>query len=757
MFSFVFKLKPQKEKWKININNHEILCSKNISQTISKKIANYIKSLETDSNNEKKDDAFTIQISQFDNPLICSESDYTNFFNIFNLVPVKINLINKDSLKIFAEEFEIDELKNIVEMFEKSYNTITEDPLIQVQKEITSKIMDITEENFDQTIIYIEDIFQQKDEDEESIASNDFLYSAVLTACQTRSHKIELLMKFLKELETRSNQGQFEYFKKMIVPEFKENKYSNEIDFVIRYLKDIKEIESTKVTEKIPEEEEEDIGEITYYNEDTYGSDEYEFEDENGNIIKKNGLSKEQLNEYSKSGYNPLKIYQAIKNDDIELFSQLMAEESDDKKFNKLIKTLKYERNSMLSRNYFSYIDLCAFYGSEKVFNYIMMNIDSEKIDLINIKTTSLAFAGGNITIIQKCFNNDSADLNVSTYIKNAVEYNRNEVFEWLLESNDSIITNAKKLKRRYGYYYNFFFHFNTISEEYLFEKAIQFNNFDALFYMFSIGFDYTSLFSFALLYNNFYLAKVALKLGYNCNKSSPNLHFVEKSPFLYKHNSELPIFIAIYKNRLDFVKKIVDSGLCSPGWRYEQVTPLTFAIIYDRIDIFKYLADVNIFPISSKVNDMTIFEYAIQQNQQELIDFLLKLEKKNLFGHYTNSILDIHTQFVYSGFDFIHSPFHTENYNIFGFSNNYNYSSSGYYSMSVIPIRNSLLKYAKNLIAFFLDDSENKKEIKTEIVAKNNSYLFSIAVRIYNESEFVKFTEKYKLNIDDWKPREIF
>ena len=78
-----------------------------------------------------------------------------------------------------------------------------------------------------------------------------------------------------------------------------------------------------------------------------------------------------------------------------------------------------------------------------------------------------------------------------------------------------------------------------------LLEQSIRYNNFEAFNYLFSIGIDYQPLFSLAMLYNNFYLAHLSLKLPYDCKCSSKKIQFKNNSPFLYIHHN-ISLFIIL-------------------------------------------------------------------------------------------------------------------------------------------------------------------------------------------------------------------
>lgn len=121
-------------------------------------------------------------------------------------------------------------------------------------------------------------------------------------------------------------------------------------------------------------------------------------------IITENEFTDEELDEYKITGYCPKKIYQIIKKDDLEMFTETITEtQSMTLEFNEKIPILAYERNPDVSYNNetdISCLNLAAFYGSEQIFSYILMNLNHPQIEYVTLR---MAFMGGNITIIRKC------------------------------------------------------------------------------------------------------------------------------------------------------------------------------------------------------------------------------------------------------------------------------------------------------------------------------------------------------------------
>lgn len=563
MFSFFFDhLSDQPKDWELIINGYSIKCSKKNAEIISKKVSDF------NLKNPKNNESFKITIPSLSDPLLCSESDYKYFDNVFNLEPIHISSQNKNFLKIFSEEFEIKELSNLIEMLENTCNIISNDETILIQKEMSDRFINLTNENFDEFINFFVVYYDEKknESDDDRIISNQFLYHIVLKACSIRSQNIELIINFLKKIEEKTNRNQFKYFKEKFLSNFDMRHFSNSFFFIIRYLHEIHEIDKETIKEKF-DSIDFIIYELISSNYECLLFDKDELFVESKILKYKNSFfrpfveiildkipqyNKDELLEYVKNGYSPSKFYQSIKNDDILTFSELIKEKSNDGKFNDTIQTLFYERNNELydffKENVFSYINLACIYGSEKVFNFIMMN--SEPTEILNEISIAFALIGGNISIIYKCIEIFPInDTNIYKYIILTIKYHHNEVFEWLIESYNSneskLFNNLDKNKE------------DKFDESILIQTAIEFNNYDALFYLLSIGIDYTSLFSISIYFKKFYLAKLAANLQYNCNDSSPNIKRKKTSPFLYKYKEILFFFYLIKCPYLLQLKKI--------------------------------------------------------------------------------------------------------------------------------------------------------------------------------------------------------
>lgn len=677
MFSFGRnKINLERKNLKFILNNQVIYCSKSTAVRISPIIKKHF--------SESNQDYFSITIPEFTDSLLCSEEDYKYFDDILNLIEIQITITNKDILKIFARELEINELTCLIEMFEQSYEIITTDKFLLIQKEIFEKILNINNDNYGQLIDYLLKI---KDKEEEKILiSKESLYNFVLIACMTNASKIEILLNFLKDFESITKSGQFKYFKEEILKELKDNQNSKEIRFIVRYLFFQKEIPKEKIESTFSDQEINSYVDLIFI----FSTN------DRGQIISEIETQKRDnsnfLNEFEVEDKYQFKIYQSIQNDDLESFTQLINRKTGKINYNDYVEYSKFNRNSEFFQ--FNYLNLSSFFGSEKVFNLIYVNTNPKYE--ITYETFKVAVIGGNSSIIHKCEENiDFNDMYNPTclYVLKAIQYHRNEVFEWLIEKlNDKTQLN----------------HVRFI------ECAIRYNNIEALFILLSMGISYQSLFAFSMLYNNFYLAKLALKLPYKSKFCSRKIKINDYSPFTFMIRDEMPVYIAISKNQIDFVKIIVNDKNYDPFVKYQNMTPIEFAIANDKFEIVKFLLTKRNIMKAQKYK-MSLFEFTILQKKFNIAEFFLHQPTLKSIGDYTYS------SFKLPDLDNINN------------------------------ISNPDFEFISNCTHFFLDTSKSEKteEIKNKICLKNQSLLACLAAYSLNEVEFVPFLNKYKIDIN--------
>ena len=260
--------------------------------------------------------------------------------------------------------------------------------------EVFSKIYDITEETYQDTI---QDIQNHKDILFKDHSSSIFFFYNIVHASKFRFKKLELILDiciyFSSEIK-KNNTTDIElimicyFFSNGLNYLFSKNFFSiesitevsfNSDEIFITFLPEITEYDSeySNLREsRLFEEEEND--ELKEY---------YEFVKSN----PKDHFLNRQLN------YHPSSLHKSIREDDIETFQSILSKNNYD--FNYRIKKSFYERLKMIMDEDMSLIQIAAFYGSLNIFKFLFIQKNIE----FNKNLLSYAYAGENIEIIHLC------------------------------------------------------------------------------------------------------------------------------------------------------------------------------------------------------------------------------------------------------------------------------------------------------------------------------------------------------------------
>lgn len=197
---------------------------------------------------------------------------------------------------------------------------------------------------------------------------------------------------------------------------------------------------------------------------------------------------------------------------------------------------------------------------------------------------------------------------------------------------------------------------------------------------------------------------------------------------------NEFPIFIAIYKNKLDFVKIIIDQKGFDPFELYQNVTPLEFAVLNHKIEIVKFLFTQKRF-IKKSSQKAQLFEYALLKNSYEVADFLIQQPSCAKISKFSSSALQIPS--IMKKPSFYSSHFF-----------NFKYEDDSDDGEITDDDDDA---YISSCVHFFLQNSNDTKieSIKNELVQKNSSLFACFASYCLNETDFVTFYEKFKLAIN--------
>lgn len=130
-----------------------------------------------------------------------------------------------------------------------------------------------------------------------------------------------------------------------------------------------------------------------------------------------------------RKGVNPSAICSAIREDDVDSFQRISANDSLFK-FNSKVPFSRFESKSLLIRC--SLAEYAAFFGSIKCFKYILLNYDRNSTFSESEKNiVKYAIAGRNIEIIRLCEQNGcSFD---SYALKCCIKFRNSEIFEWII------------------------------------------------------------------------------------------------------------------------------------------------------------------------------------------------------------------------------------------------------------------------------------------------------------------------------------
>ena len=181
---------------------------------------------------------------------------------------------------------------------------------------------------------------------------------------------------------------------------------------------------------------------------------------------------------------------------------------------------------------------------------------------------------------------------------------------------------------------------YNETTFNRLIENAVKFNNFEVLVYLLSLGIDYTSLYTFSLVYDQFVLRNLALKLPYNRNFSFVYVKNVLLDPYSFKYHKEILFIVFIWIHYLlQFI--IINSKLLQVDLsfkkRYNNQSPLAFADKNGKNDIFAYLIKKDDFNSDQIIDGLTFFEDAFLNDEMKYqMNYIMKMPELKIIGKFT-------------------------------------------------------------------------------------------------------------------------
>lgn len=97
------------------------------------------------------------------------------------------------------------------------------------------------------------------------------------------------------------------------------------------------------------------------------------------------------------------------------------------------------------------------------------------------------------------------------------------------------------------------------------------------------------------------------------------------------------PLFIAIYYNKLEIVKFLIEQVDLSFKKRYNNQSPLAFADKNGKNDIFAYLIKKDDFNSDQIIDGLTFFEDAFLNDEMKYqMNYIMKMPELKIIGKFT-------------------------------------------------------------------------------------------------------------------------
>jgi ankyrin repeat protein len=285
-------------------------------------------------------------------------------------------------------------------------------------------------------------------------------------------------------------------------------------------------------------------------------------------------------------------IEQAIKEDDVERFCELLSEptfNADDEV--KAIKWCFYEiaDNSLLD-SCKSYMRLIAFFGAVKCFKQAIMN-DTFSLNGISV----YAIAGGSNEIVRLL---EQKGESFDDCFEVAVEYHRMDLCDWLL-------TNRTK------------------HESFDLSRSLKYFNYPAFFFKMINEKVFGDALHIAAEECNINIVKYLIE---QCHVDV-NVKYRYISGFGYEYIKRTPLHTATEKCCTDIIKYLIEQCHANVEAKNEYgLTPLHIALENSHIKIIKYLIDQSHTNVEAEVEDyMTLLHIASQKGQLEVVKCLIE------------------------------------------------------------------------------------------------------------------------------------
>ncbi|OHT06946.1 hypothetical protein TRFO_24908 [Tritrichomonas foetus] len=573
----------------IQINDHIIKCKKKLAMNISPLIAHYF-------NDHLESMKFQIDIPEIRN--LSSENDFIYISRIFESKPVFITFRNKDFLLLLSKHLEIPEIEEKIELFSRIIEHIEADESVSLYNDFFKSLLSLNESNFAvlkeniKTGIYRSlDLY---------LLSNTFL-----TACEISPNKIEIIIEMIISLDQELENGFLSIFIDCVVADITNNVYIHENSFIIRFLRSKGKVSMEEINDKIQQIEEVWGKHVFQKIRQPVFLDEF-------NINKLNNLLKSS----DITGISPDSAYQILKNDDIDsLLNYVKSLDFDFESSTKVYLPLydrfdifkKQKRNNIrqfqYEKLYINYLDVCAYFGSGKCFDYLLLNNAK-----ITDNTLNLAIAGGNIDIIHKIEQVQEIEV-TKKLIMNAIHYHRNDILEWLIEKLDFYnieVSGTHKLS----------FHDIVNTDSYL-VKAIKYYNVDAISYLVGNGVDCQNVFSYSMVYDIFILSRLFLSIE----------HSKIYNPLKPSYHNEPPLHIAAFKNHLEIASDLIYKYKVKLDQNWKDKLAIEIALQEGNMEMVNFLFNSKLLKLNIPQHS-TLIHMSLKKKQYTFLDTLLENTK---------------------------------------------------------------------------------------------------------------------------------
>lgn len=196
------------------------------------------------------------------------------------------------------------------------------------------------------------------------------------------------------------------------------------------------------------------------------------------------------------------------------------------------------------------------------------------------------------------------------------------------------------------------------------------------------------------------------------------------------------PLFIAIYYNKLEIVKLLIEQVDLSFKKRYNNQSPLAFADKNGNNDIFAYLIKKDDFNSDQRIDGLTFFEDAFLNDEMKYqMKYIMKMPELKIIGKFTMNHFSIITNRI---LELINNNSFSRYINDLPF----------YYNTGNRYIKTN---YFFDLIKFCLEDTgdETIENNKRKEVNKKNAFYACLAAGILNEEEFSFFLDRFDIDIN--------